>query len=535
MEQIPAAIAIIEPPDGNCVLRSHHATKVFGAPFIAATADPAKRWSFAEHPDGRNLAPEEHPGWRALYRGDTVIARPLLFRRLDGSLIDIEVSAGPVRDAEGRIIAAVIATFDVSERRVTERALVRAYADLEQRLADRTRALAEAARELAAEMRRREQAQALLVRAEKLDALGQMTGGIAHDFRNVLTIISTNLELLRERTNEARLLRSVERAGSAVERANDLVAKLLAFARPQDTRPQMVDLGALLPHFLDLVGLSLPGGTRCTILVEPDIAPILVDPAQLEVALLNLVLNARDAMPEGGTITLSARNVAHNLNAKSRLAAAGYVSIAVQDSGAGMPPEIAARATEPFFTTKGPELGTGLGLAMVEDFTGRSGGRLRIKSAPGSGTTVTIILPRASAELAPADAAALLDAAQLAQAGAVILLADDDEPFRAITAMFLRDIGYSVIEAGSAEAAYTLAHSVDRLDLLITDLVMPGASGQSLAARLRAERADLKFLFITGQAALSLASEDLVLRKPFRQVELARVIAQLLAPVGAGD
>ena len=535
VEQIPAAIAIIEPPDGNCVMRSHHATKVFGAAFVAATADGVRHWSFAEHLDGRPLAREEHPGWRALYRGDTVIARPLLFRRLDGRLIDIEVSAGPVRNAEGDIIAAVIATFDVSERRGTERALVRAYADLEQRVAERTRALSEAARELAAEMHRREQAQALLLQAQKLDALGQMTGGIAHDFRNVLTAVSTNLELIRERTDEPRLLRSVDRAESAVLRANRLVGQLLAFARRQDTRPKLVDLVALTPSFLDFASHSLPGGTRCTMQVDPDIAPILVDPAQLEVALLNLLMNARDAMQAGGTITIVACNLPRDPHARSRLAAAGCVSIAVQDCGAGMPPEIAARATEPFFTTKGPEAGTGLGLAMVEDFARRAGGQLLIKSAPGAGTTVTIILPRARAELAPAGSAALLTAAELAQTGAVILLADDDEPFRSITAMYLRDIGYSVIEAGSAEAAYTLAHSVERLDLLLTDLVLPGASGQSLAARLRAERPELRFLFVTGQAAPSLSGQDRVLRKPFRQAELASVVAQLLAPALAGD
>ena len=527
VEQVPAAIAIIEPPDGRNALRSRYSTRVFGAEALATLAERPKRWGYAEHTDGRPYRPEEYPGWRALHRGETGLAKPMLTRRSpDNRLVDIEVSAGPVRDAEGRIIAAVVVTFDVSERRATERALVRAYADMEQRVAERTRALSEAAGELAAEMRRREQAQAALLQAQKLDALGQMTGGIAHDFRNVLTAVSTNLGLLRERTPEPRLLRLVDRAEAAVQRANHLVAQLLAFARRQEASPRHVELDRLLPEFLDFACHSLPGGTRCALEVEPGIWPVLVDQAQLEVALLNLVVNARDAMPQGGTIALSARNSARVEGAASRLAATDCVAITVRDEGVGMKPDIAARATEPFFTTKGPERGTGLGLAMVEDFANRAGGHIAIASAEGQGTTVEIILPRAGT--APAAASTALPEA--ADTDAVILLVDDEEPFRALTAMFLRDIGYSVVEAGSAEAAYTLAHSVERLDLVITDLVMPGASGQSLAARLHAERPELRMLFITGDAAHSVAGTETVLRKPFQQAELAHAIAQLLGP-----
>jgi PAS domain S-box-containing protein len=532
LEQIPAAVAIFT-PDDRLVLRSRYTDATLGPPQAATLADPAESRLAPEHPDGRPYAAHEHPAWRALHRGETIVAEPVLHRRRDGTLVDLEVYAAPVHDTAGRTIAAVVAAFDVSERKRAARLLADSNAALEARVADRTQALHEAAQELAAEMRRRELAQAALLQSQKLDALGQMTGGIAHYFRNVLAAVAGCYSLMRRKTSDPNLLRTVGIGEKAVERAERLINQLLAFARRQELKPALLDLTTVLPGVRDFARHSIGPGIVCEVAVEPDVWPMLADAGQLEVALLNLVVNARDAMPEGGVIRISARNLPPDAEAVKALCMPprDYLSITVADTGTGMSPEVAAAAVQPFFTTKGADKGTGLGLAMVDDFARRSGGGIAIDSRLGEGTTVALILPRAGADGQLQEEAAMPEEEATAHGDAVILLVDDDEQLRSVTAQYLRALGYSVVEAGSAEAAYTLVHTVSTLDLVITDFVMPGADGVQLATRLVRERPGLKLLLITGRADDLETTGYTVLRKPFRTDALARAILVQLGRV----
>lgn len=533
LQQIPVAVAIFT-PDDRLDLASRHTDATLGPPDANRPGDPAASRLRAEHPDGRPYARNDYPWWRALHQGETIVAEPLLHRRPDGARVDLEIYAAPVRDADGRTIAAVTAALDVSERKRAAQALADSHARLEARVADRTRALSEAAHELAAEMRRREQAQAALLQSQKLDALGHMTGGIAHDFRNVLAAVAGSYSLLRRKTGDPGLLRTIGIGEKAVERADRLINQLLAFARRQPLRPERLDLAAVLPGVRDFARHSVGPGIVCQVAVEPDVWPILGDAGQLEVALLNLVVNARDAMPQGGTIRITARNLPVGADAVTalRLPPRDYLAIAVTDTGGGMRPEVAAAAVQPFFTTKDGDKGTGLGLAMVDDFARRSGGGVRIDSAPDAGTTVQIILPRAGADgEAPVDAAAP-EADAATHGDAVILLVEDDEQLRGVTAQHLRSLGYSVVEAGSAEAAYALVHTVRSLDLVITDVVMPGADGVQLATRLMQERPGLKLLLITGRPDDVETAGYTVLRKPFRAGALARAVLEQLRRTG---
>jgi len=415
--------------------------------------------------------------------------------------------------------------------------LARSNAELEARVSERTRALNEAALELAAEMRRREQAQAVLLQTQKLEALGLLTGGVAHDMNNVLAAIGGSYELMRRRTAEPKMLTLIDHGLKATERATSLVRRLVAFARRDDLRqvkvrlPELLaDLAAVLPHSV---------GPRVEVIVDApgDTWPVLADVHALEVALINLAVNARDAMPEGGTLRITTANLPGGTRHHSHLRpgeyvlrsrAGDYVVISVRDSGTGMPPDVLAHATDPFFTTKGPGHGSGMGLPMVHGLVTQLGGTLDISSVVGQGTTVDILLPRALAgPAADADAPLRIDPAR--HGDAVILLVEDDDEVRPVTSAFLRDLGYTVIEASSAEMARALAATLETIDLLVSDVVMPGADGPTLAAWLRTERPGLPVLFVTGHAwdARSLQGET-VLRKPFTTYDFELAVLEKL-------
>lgn len=408
--------------------------------------------------------------------------------------------------------------------------LARDRSELERLVEERTRALTEAAAELRAEMRRREEAQKALLQTQKLEALGLLTGGIAHDLNNVLTAISGSYRLIGRRTSDPDLLELVKHGEHAASRASSLVRQLLAFARREELKPTALNLADVLPAAKQLIRHTAGARIALSVWVAPDVWPVLADPRQLEVALLNLVANARDAMPNGGLLAISARNLAPEERPEA-LRPGDYVSVSVRDEGEGMPPEVLGRVTEPFFTTKPRGKGTGLGLAMVHGFAEQSSGCLRIESAVGAGTTVEIVLPRAAltglrAEEAVADAFETLD--PVLHGRASILLAEDDDQVRPVMAAFLRDLGYEVVEAGNAEAAATLALGMEALDLLVTDLEMPGLDGASLAARLRAERPGLPALFVTGCTPGPELAGESILRKPVTGSELAAAILDQL-------
>jgi len=442
----------------------------------------------------------------------------------------------PWRDAEGTVVGVITVARDISDRVASERLLTDTNADLERRVAERTRALADAAHDLAEEMRRREEAQAATLQTQKLEALGQLTGGVAHDFNNVLAALSGNLELLDRRITDERSKRLVANGRRAVERATALVRQLLSFARKQPLTPAILDLRVSVADMRDVVRHSIPPEIDCVVDVAGDTWPVMADVNQLEVALINLAVNARDAMmPRGGVIRISARNLARDEALPPELAPGDYVMIGVADTGTGMSPEVMARVLEPFFTTKGPGKGTGLGLAMVYGFAAQSGGALRLESTVGVGTTVQIILPRAKVTIAGNDAREHGPPGSARHGHADVLLVDDDALVRFVTAGLLREMGYRVTEAATAEAAYAMAVGMKNLDLVVSDLVMPGADGATLATRLRTEHPSLPILFLTGQADIGILDGETVLRKPFSRDDLELAVLRKLRRIGTEE
>ena len=384
---------------------------------------------------------------------------------------------------------------------------------LEARVAERTR--------------EHELALAKLHEAQKLETLGQLTGGVAHDFNNLLTPVIGNLDLMRRRLpGDDRVHRLIDAALQAASRASTLVQRLLAFARRQDLRPRSVNIAALLDGMTDLIRRSLDPSIEVDISHPKGLPPARVDPNQLELAILNLAINARDAMPRGGKLRISAAPC--SLKQPGRIQAGDYVCITVEDNGTGMDPQTLERAVEPFFSTKGVGKGTGLGLSMVHGLAGQLGGMLDLRSAPGAGTTAEIWLPIASEAAASEEAESrpVIRASREAR----ILLVDDEELVRMGTAEMLCDLGYQVTEANSGAEALRQLRSGDAPDLLITDYLMPGMNGVELIEEAKRLAGETKALLITGYSTIAEGPGSALPRlgKPFRQADLAEHVAKLL-------
>ena len=330
--------------------------------------------------------------------------------------------------------------------------------------------------------------------------------------------------------DDAAALRLIDGAIEGAERGASLTQRLLAFARQQDLRPAAVDLAELMRGMVEMLRRSLGPLIEVETEFPADLWPAHVDANQLELALLNLAVNARDAMPEGGRLTLGARNETIAAAADGALAAGDYVCLAVADSGTGMDAATLARATEPFFTTKGAGQGTGLGLSMVHGLAAQSGGALRLSSRPGAGTTAELWLPRAATLPAPASAAAPAPAAPAVPPACTVLLVDDDTLISMATSEMLKDLGHRVIEAPSGSRALEILRAGTEVDLVVSDEAMPGMRGTQLAAAIRAAWPDLPIILATGYAELpaSGALELLVLRKPYAQEDLAAAIVKLV-------
>jgi signal transduction histidine kinase len=379
------------------------------------------------------------------------------------------------------------------------------------------------------EMAERRRAEAELRQSQKMEVLGQLTGGIAHDFNNLLMAVQGNLELLRKRfgAREPGAARLIENAMAGAKRGAALTQRLLAFARRQALHPQPVALPEAVAAMEALLTRSLGPGQRLARRFAPDLPPAFADPVQLELALMNLVLNARDAMPAGGTIEIAAEPK-DLVVPQDGLAPGRYVRLSVRDEGVGMDAATLARAAEPFFTTKGVGRGTGLGLAMVHGFAAQSGGALRLESRPGAGTTAAIWLPRA--EVAPAAAAPDRPRAEPAGRPLQVLVVDDDPLVLASTAAMLEDLGHAAIEARSGAEALLRLDQGAAPDLVLTDFGMPVMTGGELAAELARRRPGLPVLLATGygdQPAIS-ATGLPRLSKPFDQAALAAAMAGLL-------
>ncbi|KMO32121.1 histidine kinase [Methylobacterium aquaticum] len=392
---------------------------------------------------------------------------------------------------------------------------------------------------------RRRDAEEALRQSQKMEALGQLTGGIAHDFNNLLQVVVGYVDILQSGLEDPaadprRMTRAVDNIRNAAERATTLTQQLLAFARKQRLDGRAVNLNNLVEGMRDLTGRTLGDG----IAVETELAEGLwnarLDPTQTEVALLNVLLNARDAMPGGGTVTIRTEN--HVFDADelpSGLPQTGrYVSVSVVDTGFGMPPEILARVMEPFFTTKEEGRGTGLGLAMVHGFAKQSGGTVVIESRAGHGTTVRLYFPMSDSDERPAPNPG--HRGQQRAGTETILIVDDRRDVAELARAILRDFGYTTLLATDGRQALELLDGGDRVDLLFSDLIMPGGmNGVMLAREARRRQPRLKVLLTTGYAEASLERTDAggtefeIINKPYRRMELARRVRAVLdGPTG---
>jgi len=410
------------------------------------------------------------------------------------------------------------------ERRVAERTaeLAQANAGLERRVEERTR--------------EREAALAQVHEMRKVESLGQLTGGVAHDFNNLLMAVLGNLDLLRKYIgDDPKIRRLIDGAIQGAERGATLTKRMLAFARRQELKPETVNVPVLVDSMVEMLRRSLGPGTPITTDFAADVPATRVDPNQLELALLNLALNARDAMPLGGQLTISAHRERMAAGEVPRLRPGEYVCIAERDTGHGMDEATLKRAAEPFFTTKGAGRGTGLGLSMVDGLVAQSGGAMRITSQLGAGTTVELWLPVSAvdevAAAPPVRPARPARPPSIADLRSCRVLVVDDDPIVAIgTVAMLEDLGHVATEVPSGEAAWQLLCSEAVIDLVITDHAMPGMTGTELAARIQRNWPELPIVIASGYAELP-GDGDLGLprlSKPYRQQDLAAVLARLV-------
>jgi PAS domain S-box-containing protein len=423
----------------------------------------------------------ENEGWRV---------------RKDGTLFWAHVVVDPISDETGELIGYAKITRDLSERREAQLAL--------------------------------EKTRAAFVQAQKMEAVGQLTGGVAHDFNNLLAVILGNLDLAQRRLPGASPIRPlIENSLKAAQRGASLTQRMLAFARKQDLKSEAVRVPQLVSGMADLLQRSVGPKISIETRFPLGLPAIAADSNQLELAVLNLVVNARDAMPEGGVITIGARKRVVGDGDSDALAPGDYLCVSVSDTGEGMDEATLRQAVEPFFTTKGVGRGTGLGLSMIHGFAEQSGGRLTLKSTKGQGATAEICLPVAAF---PASESRLPPLAEVPDSPDVrplsILVVDDDSLVLTNTAAMLEDLGHSVLAANSGEQALQLLSHAEQLDLVITDQLMPGMSGVELAAQIRSRLPDIPIVLASGYSDFPpVAGLDMIrLNKPFMQDDLAKTI-----------
>ena len=396
---------------------------------------------------------------------------------------------------------------------------------LEAEVADRTS-------ELRREITERAQVEEKLRQSQKIEAIGQLTGGVAHDFNNLLMVISGGLEMLDRGTDPSRRQRLLDGMRHAAERGTALTRQLLAFSRRQELKPESVDLAHHIEGMRELLDRSLSGDISVTLAFGPDLWPVEVDPGELELVILNLAVNARDAMPNGGTIHITAHNAA---GVEDPELTGDFVRLCVSDTGAGMPPEVLEHVFEPFFTTKEIGKGSGLGLPQVYGFAKQSGGAVYVNSAVNRGTTIVMLLPRALIPrgLPPLTVADVDISKESPRSGGAVLLVEDDDEVASTVAEMLAKLGYAVTRTASAEEALGSLNGGLTIDVVFSDVMMPGGmNGVDLARVLRAHRQDLPILLTSANvdAANALATElgVQILRKPYRLIDLSNALNRCL-------
>jgi len=406
---------------------------------------------------------EQHDAYIARYRRTGQkriigIGREVFARRKDGSVFPMHLSVGEVRYHDTHLFTGFIRDLTQRDR-------------LEQELRQ----------------------------AQKMEAIGQLTGGLAHDFNNLLTVISANLEMLETRIQNADDRELVNEAQEATTLGARLANRLLAFGRKQALDQKSASPNAMILDMEDLLRRSLGGAVQITLDLDKQLPPVFTDVSQFENTLLNLAINARDAMPKGGQLAIATRIVTIDQADHPALPPGRYVSLAVSDTGTGMTPEIRERAFEPFFTTKETGKGTGLGLSMVYGFVKQSGGHVAIESKPGHGTTVSILLPAHEGTVAPKKKADGRRKSERAIRESVLVV-EDDPRVRKVSVRRLKSLGYSVVEAAGGAEALAILNNGARVDVLFTDVIMPGMNGVELAEEVRARFPDIKILLVSGFA-----------------------------------
>ena len=473
----------------------------------------------------REMVPDEADGWAELYGGVLRTGKPIRFEReLIATGRHLELAAFRVEPASRRQVAVLFQ--DITARKKAEAELQRLNETLETRV---TEAVAE-----------RKHAEEALRHSQKMEAVGQLTGGIAHDFNNLLTGILGALELMQARLRQGRLSeidRYVAAAQGAAKRAESLAHRLLAFSRRQTLDPKPTDVNRLVTGMEELIRRTVGPQITLEVVTAPGLWTAFIDASQLESALLNLCINARDAMPDGGRITIETANkwLDDRASRDRELPPGQYLSLCVTDTGVGMTADVIARAFDPFFTTKPLGQGTGLGLSMVYGFARQSGGQVRIYSEVGHGTTMCLYFPRhyGGASESPTD----IDSARAARAqtGKTVLIVDDEPTVRMLVIEVLEDLGFTALEAGDGPAGLRILQSSTPVDLLVSDVGLPGGmNGRQLADAARTIRPDLKVLFITGYAENAIIGNGQlgpgmrVLTKPFVVETFAARILEMI-------
>ena len=475
------------------------------------------------------------------YRGNGL---KVMLQRQPGSALEercLDLVYQPILDINGATTGIFAEGSDVTEKMASERELRELNNSLEARIAERTRDVEAALAQLKAEAQERETIQEALRQSQKMEAVGQLTGGLAHDFNNLLASITGSLELMQRRLTQGRFEdfeRYIAVGQGAAKRAAALTHRMLAFSRRQTLDPKPTNINRLIAGMEDLVRRTIGPENSLEVVGAVGLWTIQVDPHQLENALLNLCINARDAMPDGGRLTIETANkwMDERAGRERDLPPGQYVSLCVTDTGTGMPAEITQRIFEPFFTTKPIGLGTGLGLSMVYGFARQSGGQVRVYSELGMGTTMCIYLPRHHASAEEQDLPVPVEIATSPGVGTVLVV-DDEASVRALVVEVLQEMGYQTLEAEDGITGMAVLQSDTSLDLLITDVGLPGGmNGRQLADGGRASRPNLKILFITGYAENAVIGNGhlepgmQVLTKPFTLDTLSQKVQELLSP-----
>lgn len=478
------------------------------------------------------VRPEDRPqaeaAWVQSLAQGTAFERELRIRRHDRADRWHLSRALPIRDDQGRILRWIGTNTDIEDRKVAEEAIAGLNAALEERVQQRNREL--------------EEMSDTLRQSQKMEAIGNLAGGIAHDFNNLLQTITGSIQLSLRALDEDHAARPrLDQALRAVERGATLASQLLAFGRRQPLAPRVINLGRLLRDADHIVRSAVGEGVEVETLVAGGLWNTCVDPANVETAILNLAINARDAMEGRGRLTIEIGNsFLDDIYTRGHpdLETGQYVMLAVTDTGCGMSPEVIERVFEPFFTTKAEGRGTGLGMSMVYGFVKQSGGHVKIYSELGNGTSIKIYLPRS---LEAEDAMRPLATGPMTGGTETILLVEDDEQVRSTAAGLLQDLGYSVLQAKDADRALTIVESGARIDLLFTDVVMPGKlTSRQLAEKTRGLRPGLPVLFTSGYTQNSIVhggrldSGVHLLSKPYTQEALARKIREVLVSGASG-